>query len=144
MGETIAAAGLVILTREPPQQLLLLQHRDRWDLPKGHVDAGEDLVTTALRETEEETGLAADQITIDPTFRFEIEYQVRGTKRGDYRKRVTYFLGYIDQAVPVRVTEHIGYRWLNWPTDQSIQSQTIDPLLNQLKRHLQSPTTDVL
>ena len=52
------AAGLLLLTRQLPTQFLLLRHADRWDLPKGHVGARrEELMETALRETEEETGL---------------------------------------------------------------------------------------
>ncbi|HPI37123.1 MAG TPA: NUDIX domain-containing protein [Ignavibacteriaceae bacterium] len=31
-----------------------------WSIPKGEVDNGEDLLTTAIRETEEETGIRAE------------------------------------------------------------------------------------
>ena len=37
---------------------LLICRHGCWDLPKGHVEAGESLRQTALREVEEETGLA--------------------------------------------------------------------------------------
>jgi putative (di)nucleoside polyphosphate hydrolase len=43
-----------------PQDELLLCHATgtlRWDIPKGHGEAGESTQQTALRETAEETGL---------------------------------------------------------------------------------------
>lgn len=136
MEPIVEASGLVILTRSTPQKLLLLEHADRWDLPKGHLDGSEDIVTAALRETWEETGIPENSIEIDAGFQFVIEYPVQGTRRGEYRKRVTYLLGYIDSPVPIRVTEHIGFRWLDWPVMHSIQASTIDPLLEQLRFYL--------
>lgn len=112
-----------------------MKHTDRWDLPKGHAEAGEDILTTALRETQEETGIAAAAIEVDPDFRYVIEYSVRGKKRGDYLKRVTYFLGYIEACSEVALTEHVGYEWFPWPHLGSIQSQTIDPLLEAARAH---------
>jgi|694.fasta_scaffold00317_32 bis(5'-nucleosidyl)-tetraphosphatase len=141
MGDLIQAAGLVLLTRSRPQQLLLLQHPDRWDLPKGHSDDGEDLRTTALRETEEETGISQDKIQVDDRFQFVTQYSIKRSKRGAYRKKVTYFLGYLERPEAIRLTEHIGYRWIDWPTTDSIQKKTIDPLLAQLRSYLGQPST---
>lgn len=136
MGDLIQAAGLVLLTRSRPQQLLLLQHRDRWDLPKGHADDGEDLMTTALRETEEETGITQDKIQVDKQFQFVTQYPIKRSKRGAYLKRVTYFLGYLERVETIRLTEHIGYRWIDWPNTDPIQLNTIDPLLAKLRSYL--------
>ena len=47
---------------------LLLKHPNRWDLPKGHVDPGETNKECALRELEEETGIQAQDLIIDPDF----------------------------------------------------------------------------
>lgn len=136
MGKIVDAAGLVILTRTSPQQLLLLRHARRWDLPKGHLDDGEDVLAAALRETEEETGIARQWIDVDKQFRFVLEYPLRSGKRGHYTKRVTYYLGIIESVVPVRLTEHIGYQWFDWPVEEPIQENTIDPLLRKLREYL--------
>lgn len=42
-----------------PALLLIKQfaHKERWGIPKGHVDSGETLEECALREVREETGL---------------------------------------------------------------------------------------
>ena len=52
-----AAGGIV--TRDDGNMLLILRN-NRWDLPKGKVEAGETLLQAALRETFEETGLKAN------------------------------------------------------------------------------------
>ena len=119
-----------------PQCFLLLQHHNRWDLPKGHVEPGEDLIQAALRETTEETGIDPDSIRVDNQFKFVIEYCVQTSKRGSYSKRVTYFLGWMQAPLPIHLTEHIGYRWFDWPVAGSIQSETIDPLLTELAVYL--------
>lgn len=49
-----AAGGLVCTTSE---EFLLIYRKDKWDLPKGKLDEGEDLEECAVREVEEETGL---------------------------------------------------------------------------------------
>ena len=52
------AGGVVYRHRDGDIDILMIQDlRDRWTIPKGHVEAGESLERTALREVEEETGL---------------------------------------------------------------------------------------
>jgi len=50
-----AAGGLV---QNDKGEFLLIFRRNRWDLPKGKVEKGEDLEVAALREVEEETGVS--------------------------------------------------------------------------------------
>lgn len=137
MGKIVQAAGVVVMTRETPTKVLLLKHADRLDLPKGHMDEGEDLLQTALRETSEETGLPAEQLTLEPDFKFQIEYDLTSRKRGSYRKRVTYFLGWVDAEFEVALTEHIGFEWVRFPC-RPIQAETLDPLFEEIERHLLS------
>lgn len=52
------AGGVVYRRKDGDIDILMIQDlRDRWTIPKGHVEAGESLERTALREVEEETGL---------------------------------------------------------------------------------------
>lgn len=134
---TRKAAGIVLFTRKHPVEFLLMKHGRRWDLPKGHAEEGENMRQTALRETHEETGIAPDLIELDPDFSYEIEYHVQGKKRGDYLKKISYFLGYVAEAYEVLPTEHPGYQWLKWPVPP-IQAQTIDPLLTAIAEHFRS------
>ena len=128
----IEAAGIVLFTSSAPVKFLLMKHADRWDLPKGHAEPNESILQTALRETHEETGIPAESIAVDSDFRYIVEYAVRGKKRGDYHKRVTYFLGRVPRPLDIRLTEHVGYQWWDWPVTGSIQTQTIDPLLAKI------------
>ena len=133
----LEAAGFLLMVRSPRPQFLLMQHADRWDLPKGHAEGDEDVLQTALRETEEETGIAAGTIEVDGEFRFVTEYRVFGKKRGTYDKRVTYFLGFLKEKPVITTTEHPDFRWWDWPPPGPIQERTIDPLLARLAKHFE-------
>ena len=50
-----AAGGIVT---DDTGDMMLIRRNDRWDLPKGKVEAGETLLQAALRDVEEETGVA--------------------------------------------------------------------------------------
>lgn len=52
--EVNAAGGLV---QDPAGMVLMIMRNGRWDLPKGHQEKGEEILQTALREVNEETGL---------------------------------------------------------------------------------------
>ncbi|WP_182869296.1 bis(5'-nucleosyl)-tetraphosphatase [Stieleria mannarensis] len=136
---TKRAAGILLITRSKPRQFLLMRHHDRWDLPKGHCDRDESDLQTALRETEEETGLASDNIQIDSDFRFELSYPVRYKRHGEqtFLKTVVYLLGSVESAFTPTLTEHPGFRWFPWNPPHQIQTQTIDPLLQAVAEHLE-------
>ena len=52
--EIIAAGGVVVNEKN---EVLLIERKGKWDLPKGKADKGETHEQTALREVKEETGL---------------------------------------------------------------------------------------
>ena len=120
-----------------------MKHKDRWDLPKGHVDPGESDLEAAFRELEEETGIAESEVDLDPSFVFEHQYPVsakryEGGKKGNILKTLIVFLGYIQQEKEITVTEHPDSHWIEWNPQHLIQEKTIDPLLEQLAEHLGS------
>ena len=142
---TVRAAGILLMTRQTPSSFLLMRHRPtkkypdgRWDLPKGHAEHDETFLETALRETEEETGIASGDITVDPDFRFELSYPVTYKKSGDqiFTKRVRYFLGYIDATRPLTLTEHESAQWVTWQPPHRLQPETVDPLLGAVEQFL--------
>ena len=119
-------------------EFLLMRHVDRWDLPKGHCEEGESFTDTALRETEEETGIPRDLIQLDSKFNFDLIYPVTYKKTGDqvFQKHVRYFLGRLQTKPELKLTEHEGAEWLQWNPPHSIQAETIDPLLASVQKYL--------
>lgn len=126
----IKACGVLIVRGEPIASFLLMKHPQRWDLPKGHVDDGETELQCALRELQEETGLAPRDISLDPHFRFETSYELHSDRFGERcRKTVVIFLARLLRETPITPSEHPDFAWFPWAPPHRIQPQTIDPLL---------------
>jgi 8-oxo-dGTP pyrophosphatase MutT (NUDIX family) len=128
----LKSCGFLVFREKPKKSFLLMQHPDRWDLPKGHVDDGETELQTALRELQEETGIEAGDIEIDPDFRFSLKYTVRYKRSGNQlrHKELVVFLASLIRPVELVVSEHDDYKWFPWQPPQQIQTNTIDPLLH--------------
>ena len=56
MHRVVEAAGGIVFNQE--NKILFIHRLGRWDLPKGKIEPEESLENAALRELEEETGLA--------------------------------------------------------------------------------------
>lgn len=137
----VKSCGVLVVRGEPVRDVLLMVHADRLDLPKGHVDQGETDLQCALRELQEETGITADDIELDPDFQFVTHYPVRRKRTGELcDKTLVIFLGRLKRDVDIAVTEHVGYRWLPWRPPHRMQKETIDPLLAHLAKHLKGAT----
>lgn len=74
----------------------------------GHVDPGEDDLTTALRETQEEAGLTAEHLRVIDGFVQQLRYEVQGKP-----KEVLYWLAELrDPETELTLSdEHQDYRW---------------------------------
>jgi 8-oxo-dGTP pyrophosphatase MutT (NUDIX family) len=141
--EEVKSCGVIVFRSAPVESFLLMEHPRRLDLPKGHIDPGETELQCALRELWEETGIAAEDVEIDPSFRFAIEYPVRYKRLGGriVQKTVAIFLGRLKHPVEIKTSEHQGHRWIPWSPPHHIQQQTIDPLLAALEKYRGSAPT---
>lgn len=135
----IKACGVLCFRQKPDLSFLLLRQPRRWDVPKGHCRKIEDERACAVRETVEETGIAAAHIRLDDTFRFVTQNPVRPRylKGGVANKTYVIFLGYVPDDVVVRVSEHERFEWFRWNPPHHIQRWLIDPLLTEVERHFQ-------
>lgn len=110
------SAGVILFRADPNafggRLFLLLDYGRYWEYPKGHVERAESDEQAALREVEEETGIADVQLL--PGFAHPITYFFYGPK-GPVRKTVIFFLASTSTAA-VRIShEHVGYAWLSAP-----------------------------
>ncbi len=58
---TVESCGLIVFNGN---HVLLIKRNGKWDLPKGKHEEGEQYRETALRETDEETGLRKNELEI--------------------------------------------------------------------------------
>lgn len=82
----------------------------------GHVDPGEDDLTTALRETQEEAGFTENDLFIFPNITKTLDYRVN-----NFDKSVVYWLAELrDVTKSVTLSEeHEDMKWL--PKDDAIE-----------------------
>lgn len=107
------SAGLVLFRNGKPGRLYLLLHyqEGHWDMPKGHIEKGEDEVAAARRECLEETGIS--EIRLVPGFRERIEYTYMRKGRAS-EKEVVYLLGSTSEEKVRLSHEHQGHDWLGF------------------------------
>lgn len=83
----ITAGGLVINNNN---KVLFIYRKNKWDLPKGKLDDGENLEEAAIREVVEETGLDINKLSIiKPLLSTGYRSFVKGTVSN---KRAAWFL----------------------------------------------------
>ena len=95
-------------------KFLVVRHNvGHWSFPKGHPEAGETEVESALRELREETGIS--EVELAPDW-FALErYHFKGHDRGErINKTVKYFLGLVKSPQVTLLEEELqDYRWVN-------------------------------
>ena len=111
------SAGAIIFRKEGGKSFFLLLHypsgsrakKGYWDLPKGHIEKGEDEIATIKREVEEETGLK--DIKLVEGFKETIKYFFKWEGK-NILKFVTFFLAETREKQVKISQEHIGFKWL--------------------------------
>lgn len=112
------------------QQVLLAYHNlyDSWSWLGGHADGEHDLLSVALREVREESGLIARPVSKD-LFSVEILSVPGHEKRGAYvsshlHLNVTFFLE-ADPAAPIRIKEDENSRigWFSFEEAPAVSSE---------------------
>jgi NUDIX domain. len=126
--------GSVWLVSADGERVLLMHHRklDRWLQPGGHADGDTDLARVALREAEEETGLAG--LHVDGGI-FDVDRH-RIPARADEPEHWHYDLRYVvrasaDESFVVNAESHA----LAWrPVNEVAADETLDTSLRRMAR----------
>ena len=115
MGYINAGGGLV---KNDKNELLFIERNQKWDLPKGRAEKGEDIETTSLREVEEETGV--QNLSIDKFL--QETYHIYRNK-GKYNLKVTHwYLMKTDYSGDLTPQLEEGITQAVWKTNQEAKS----------------------
>lgn len=127
--EVEGAGGVVF---DPRGRVLLIRHRSgRWVFPKGHIDPGESHLQAAVREVEEEAGIAAR--CLEPTSTWTTRYV---NDRGQPR-RITWYRLSSEEARPV-MREDLFPEGAFLPPEEALARLSHDEDRQLLRRILES------
>jgi bis(5'-nucleosidyl)-tetraphosphatase len=124
------SAGVVVMRRSKGEiRYLLLRCYGYWDFPKGEVEAGEEQVTTARREAEEETGLTelqfpwGDIYTETPAYgKGKVaRYYLAQSLSGDV---------YLPVSPELGEPEHHEFRWASYEEARSLVNERVGDVLD--------------
>jgi bis(5'-nucleosidyl)-tetraphosphatase len=123
------SAGVVVVRRAAEGwRFLLLRAFNHWDFPKGMVEEGEEPRAAALREVEEESGIAD----------LEFEWGDGSTETGPYSrgKVARYFIASTRTAAvqlldnpEIGRPEHAEFRWASLDDASKLVSPRLQPVL---------------
>ena len=117
------SAGIVLFRKDESKKLFLLLHypSGHWDFVKGKIEKGESIHQTAIRETEEETGIT--DIKFIENFEQWINYNFKHQGKL-IQKKVVFFLAET-KTKEVKIShEHTGYAWMDY--NSSMEKTTFD------------------
>ncbi len=107
----VAAGGLILREKKGRSEILAIQQRSHggWCFPKGHVEEGETLPETALREVAEETGVEGEIVAELPS----THYTFTTRKGTEVEKSVHWYLmRKVGKVKATHADEVMEMRWV--------------------------------
>ena len=108
-----AAGGLVV---NPRGEILMIKRLGMWDLPKGKIEKGEDIVDCAIREVEEECAVFGLGITGKITTTFHVMRR----NKNKYLKESHWYMMRTDQTEPGIPQTEEGIEKVKWVTPEEL------------------------
>lgn len=125
-------------------KVLMVYHRiyDSWSWTGGHADGEENLLSVAMREAREETGVKSLRLLSDGIFSLEVLTVDGHEKRGEYvpshlHMNVTYLLE-ADETEPLKICEdeNSGVAWFS--TEDALKASTEPWFVERIYKKLNS------
>lgn len=135
MATEITSGAVVYRRHNGKLEYLLLESQNKghfWGFPKGHVEAGENLVETARREIREETSL---DLPIDTSFFVKTGYDLPNGND----KEMTLYLAEVTQQhqLQLQVEEIKNAGWFDYQAARErLTYDNLKELLDQVNDHL--------
>jgi 8-oxo-dGTP diphosphatase len=131
----VSAGGVIYRKHAGAIEIALIRVRNRWGLPKGHVEKGESNSDAAIREVREETGLQGRM----RKKLGDIRYSYRDKRTGRepiriYKRVYFYLLRYLKGDVRDHDHEVDEARW--FPIEEAIQTLKFATERRMVKRAL--------
>jgi bis(5'-nucleosidyl)-tetraphosphatase len=125
------SAGIVLFRKEEDKNLFLLLHypSGHWDFVKGKMEKGETIHETAIRETNEETGITDVKFLDNFEEWIEYDFQYKGEL---VHKKVVFFLAETNTKDVEISHEHLNYTWVDYNT--AMEKTTFDNAKTVLTR----------
>ena len=113
--ETGHVTGSAWIVDETRQHALLMHHRklDRWFQPGGHADGESDILQVALKEAQEETGLADFKVVSPAIFDVDVHLiPARGTMPAHFHYDIRFLLQADARKPLLQNEESNGLKWI--------------------------------
>lgn len=109
------SVGIILFYNFPRSRkyLLVKQYQGHWGFPKGHIEKGEKLIETAVRELKEETGIKKIEF-IKRKILLRDNYSFNNSN-AKIIKTVDYFIAEsLVEKVKIDFDEIINYKWMTF------------------------------
>ena len=119
--ENSAGAIIFRMINNVPHYLLLHFHSGHWDFSRGHIEEGESVARTIIREVEEETGIK--DLKIIPGFEAHTKFFFKRVHnlKGEAKKNAPWIIKLITLLVAETKTEKVtisseqkGFGWFRY------------------------------
>lgn len=115
-----------IIVKNKKVLLVYEKNRNFWGFPKGHMEAGETEVETALREVKEEVGL---DVEIDKERRYTLNYVIRDEID---KTTVLYIAKAKNEEIVMQENEIENIRWCSF--EEALNTLTFDNWKEMFKK----------